>query len=422
MPKRTYITSDRFIRQRLNSDQAEMVNFKLSKPYNPFEPSRDPKKRAYTDALCRVLFNESQTMLYSQPIFPTTLPARKKIKICASKDTMSIENLAILDAPNIHNDFYINSLAWSNYKLIYLTLFNEIYSYNTESKAIKLAAKLTSDVTTEYFTSINVAKSQYWHAATSNGQLWTFDINNNHILKNITLLNASKAYVIQPTQNEHILYAAGDDNQTYCYDLRIPNPLCYTLAQGQDSTLKISGLSYNDENLVATGSQSLVNIWDIRRLDHPHCSMTRHNASVKALQFHPTNTHVIASGGGNGDGSIRIWDANNGSEKVKIDTDSQVTSVLWSYSSPNHLISTHGYSSNQVALWNVTNTSNPTQVNVQKTPHTDRVLCAAKEPQSDMFATVSADESLRLWKPAFSIKPKKTESKPSIFNRSPTIR
>ena len=78
---------------------------------------------------------------------------------------------------------------------------------------------------------------------------------------------------------------------------------------------------------------------------------------------------ILASGGGSSDRTIRFWNTVTGQALQHVDTGSQVCNLAWSKSA-NELVSTHGYSQNQVIIWRY-----PSMTQVAKlTGHTKRVL------------------------------------------------
>ena len=75
-----------------------------------------------------------------------------------------------------------------------------------------------------------------------------------------------------------------------------------------------------------------------------------------------------------------------------IDTGSQVCNLLWS-KNVNEIVSTHGYSLNQIVVWKY-----PTMDKiVTLTGHTYRVLYLAGSPDGQTVVTGAGDETLRLW-------------------------
>lgn len=90
-------------------------------------------------------------------------------------------------------------------------------------------------------------------------------------------------------------------------------------------------------------------VWSLRK-NEPVQTYTEHSAAVKALAWSPHHHGVLVSGGGTADRSLRFWNTMTGQAMQCIDTGSQVCNVAWSKHS-SELVTTHGYSYNQVILW-----------------------------------------------------------------------
>ena len=75
-----------------------------------------------------------------------------------------------------------------------------------------------------------------------------------------------------------------------------------------------------------------------------------HIAAVKAVAWSPHQSGLLATGGGTADRHIRYWNTHTGECISAYDTGSQVCNLVWS-TSVNELVSTHGYSLNQVIVW-----------------------------------------------------------------------
>ena len=102
-----------------------------------------------------------------------------------------------------------------------------------------------------------------------------------------------------------------------------------------------------------------------------------------------------------------------------MDTHSQVCALQWSQHDK-ELVSSHGYSHNQLILWKY-----PSMVKVAElTGHTSRVLHMAQSPDGTTVVTAAADETLRFWKilsGGEASKKERAAAKESILN-SMTIR
>eukprot|EP00919_Chromeraceae_sp_WS-2016_P015382 GHVR01036315.1.p1 GENE.GHVR01036315.1~~GHVR01036315.1.p1 ORF type:complete len:154 (-),score=1.55 GHVR01036315.1:96-557(-) len=77
---------------------------------------------------------------------------------------------------------------------------------------------------------------------------------------------------------------------------------------------------------------------------------------------------------------------------------SQICNLMYSKIS-NEMITTHGYSLNQINLWSSTNNWEPKSVNKVSTltGHTYRVLYLAASPSGESILTGAGDETLRFW-------------------------
>lgn len=169
---------------------------------------------------------------------------------------------------------------------------------------------------------------------------------------------------------------------------------------------EVCGLKWSFDNhyLASGGNDNKLYVWDVQagssfggggtssnRLQPLH-RFEDHIAAVKAVAWSPHHHHLLASGGGTADRHIRFWNTASGEALHKIDTSSQVCNLLWSKNSP-ELVSTHGYSLNQVNIWKYPSM----QKMATLTGHTFRVLYLAMSPDGQTIVTGAGDETLRFW-------------------------
>ncbi|KAK7235202.1 anaphase-promoting complex subunit [Aureococcus anophagefferens] len=124
----------------------------------------------------------------------------------------------------------------------------------------------------------------------------------------------------------------------------------------------------------------------------PLCSFGDHVAAVKAIAWSPHKRGSLASGAGTADRTIKFWDARTCALVDSVDTGSQVCALAWSRS-VDELVSTHGYSLNQICIWNVPSLTNYATL----TGHCRRVLYLAISPDNQTIVTGAGDETLRFW-------------------------
>ena len=106
----------------------------------------------------------------------------------------------------------------------------------------------------------------------------------------------------------------------------------------------------------------------------------------------PHQHGLLASGGGTADRCIRVWNTTTNTALSCVDTGSQVCNLVWS-KNVNELVSTHGYSQNQIIVWRYPTMSKLATL----TGHTLRVLYLAISPDGQTIVTGAGDETLRFW-------------------------
>lgn len=85
-------------------------------------------------------------------------------------------------------------------------------------------------------------------------------------------------------------------------------------------------------------------IWDLA-FSNAKDVFSEHKAAVKALAWCPWQRHLLVSGGGTADKSMKFWNTENGTLINSLDAESQVCSIVWN-KYDKELISSHGYSRN----------------------------------------------------------------------------
>jgi len=113
---------------------------------------------------------------------------------------------------------------------------------------------------------------------------------------------------------------------------------------------------------------------------------------VKAISWSYNQHGLVASGGGTADRTIKFRNTLTGETKKSWDTGSQVCNLAFSHSL-NELVSTHGFSQNEISIWDCESTKPLASL----TGHTFRVLFLAMSPDGSTVVTGSGDETLRFW-------------------------
>ncbi|KAH9411852.1 hypothetical protein HK407_03g06040 [Ordospora pajunii] len=158
------------------------------------------------------------------------------------------------------------------------------------------------------------------------------------------------------------------------------------------------GLSIDIKFLASGGNDNRLYIYDYRNLSHPIKQCSNHKAAVKAISWSPNFPNLFVSGGGTADKTIKLWDMNlvNSSKSStclikSMDYGSQICNIRWLKS--NKILSTHGYSRNDIRL------SQIPSFKIEKyfVGHKNRVIHFSCSSNEKYFASGSCDSNINFW-------------------------
>jgi cell division cycle protein 20 (cofactor of APC complex) len=316
----------------------------------------------------------------------------------------------ILDAPALVDDYYLKLLDWSCTNTLAVALGPTVYCWNGATGAIQELCTLPG--AEDYVTAVAWIKEGGVHLAvgTAGGDVQLWDAER---ARQIRSMRGHSARVGALDWNAHTLSSGSRDTSIINHDVRIRDHHVATL-QGHNA--EVCGLKWSpDGALLASGANdNALCIWDAgggggggggdARVRAPRATLTEHQAAVKALAWCPWQKNVLASGGGTADRSIKVWNAATGALLSSTDTGSQVCSLQFN-PQERELLSSHGFSQNQLCLWKF-----PTMSKLKElTGHTARVLHTAVSPDGSTVCSAAADETLRFWR-VFGEGPKKGDA------------
>jgi WD40 repeat protein len=312
----------------------------------------------------------------------------------------------VLDAPALRDDFYLKLIDWGPCHLLAVALGATLYIWEPVSGQAK-----------EIFTcpSGNYIASLKWittgghviAAGLSDGRLEIWDV---ELVKRLrTILHDSLGVMVPRigalAWNKNILSSGNRQGAIYHTDVR--QSRSYFRKIGHAHMQEICGLTWSPDGLqlASGGNDNLVNIFELRERGgklkasaNALFCFKAHQAAVKALAWCPYRSHLLASGGGTADQTIRLWQTTTGSQyRCSQRTGSAVTSLLWSPESYEELLSTHGASvaqSPQIYLWHA---ASLTQLAHLSDAHAGRILTSTCSPDASTIVTAGADENLHFW-------------------------
>ncbi|KAL4296349.1 hypothetical protein GQ457_12G032100 [Hibiscus cannabinus] len=298
----------------------------------------------------------------------------------------------VLDAPSLQDDFYLNLVDWSSQNVLAVGLGTCVYLWTaSNSKVTKLCDLGPNDsVCAVQWT----REGSYISIGTNLGQVQVWDGTQ---CKRVRTMGGHQTRTGVLAWNSRTLSSGSRDRNILQHDLRVSSDYVSKLV-GHKS--EVCGLkwSHDDRELASGGNDNQLLVWN-QHSQQPVLKLTEHTAAVKAIAWSPHQSNLLASGGGTADRCIRFWNTTNGHQLNNIDTGSQVCNLSWS-KNVNELVSTHGYSQNQIMVWKY-----PLMAKVATlTGHSLRVLYLAMSPDGQTIVTGAGDETLRFWNVFPSVK------------------
>ncbi|XP_045482996.1 fizzy-related protein homolog isoform X2 [Harmonia axyridis] len=333
--------------------------------------------------------NENKLPCSSPYSLSPLTPFSQKLLRSPHKATRKISRIPfkVLDAPELQDDFYLNLVDWSAQNVLSVGLGSSVYLWSACTSQVTRLCDLSGD--SNAVTSVSWSeRGNLVAVGTHHGYVTIWDVVAN---KQINKLQGHTARVGALAWNGDVLSSGSRDRLILQRDIRTNPTIPERKLVGHRQ--EVCGLKWSPDNqyLASGGNDNRLHVWNMQSLT-PVQTYTDHLAAVKAIAWSPHHHGLLASGGGTADRCIRFWNTLTGQPMQCVDTGSQVCNLAWSKHS-SELVSTHGYSQNQILVWKY-----PSLVQVAKlTGHSYRVLYLALSPDGEAIVTGAGDETLRFW-------------------------
>ena len=313
---------------------------------------------------------------------------------------ISIKPYKELPAPNLMDDFYLNLLDWSSKNLIAVGCTSSVILWNnnkTQSETlftydnIEQNNNQTNENINKYVSSLIWSEDgEKLGVGNSMGLVELYDINKK------TLIYSYKGHSYRVgvvSWNKNIISSGSKDYSIITRDIRCKDNEENIIRKFYGHQQEVCGLkwSFDGSQLASGGNDNNLMVWSLHS-NKPLMCNNDHIAAVKAIAWSPHQHNILASGGGTADRTIRFWNTNSFEQIFKIDTGSQVCNLVFSKSS-NELVSTHGYSLNQINIWKLPNMQKISTL----TGHSFRVLYLSLSPDGQSIVTGAGDKTLKFW-------------------------
>ncbi|KAG2276092.1 hypothetical protein Bca52824_058647 [Brassica carinata] len=378
------IYSDRFIPSRSGSNFA-LFGLEPS-------PNKEDGPGSYAGMLRTVMFGpdtpekrcrhwtETQQPVNSFSPFSGSDEASPGVSRSPVKSARNILKSAykVLDRPALQDDFYLNLVDWSAQNVLAVGLANSFICVCSVSWALR---------------------GTHLAIGTSSGTVEIWDA-----LQRIRTMEGHRLRVGALAWSSSVLSSGSRDKSILQRDIRCQEDHVSKLTGHKSEVCGIKW-SYDNRELASGGNDNKLLVWN-QHSTQPVLRYCEHTAAVKAIAWSPHLHGLLASGGGTADRCIRFWNTTTNTSLSCVDTSSQVCNLAWS-KNVNELVSTHGYSQNQIIVWKY-----PTMTKLATlTGHTFRVLYLAVSPDGQTIVTGAGDETLRFWNVFPSPKSQSRESK-----------
>lgn len=311
---------------------------------------------------------------------PIRSPASQRLMAAPPKRKRRISKVPfkVLDAPALQDDFYLNLVDWSSQNVLAVGLGSCVYLWSAcTSKVTKLCDLESSR---DHVSSVAWAqRGTHLAVGTTLGEVQLWDTIQG---KKVRTMPGHSARVGALAWTGTVLSSGSRDRLIYLRDLRQQEAYTSKLTNHKQ---EVCGLKWSFDEpafLASGGNDNNLHVIDSRNPDVPVHKFAEHTAAVKAITWSPHQHGLLASGGGTADRCIRFWNTLSGVSLNKIDTGSQVCNMAWSQNC-NEIVSTHGYSLNQIVVWRYPSMSKVATL----TGHTYRVLYLALSPDGSTAVT-----------------------------------
>ncbi len=172
------------------------------------------------------------------------------------------------------------------------------------------------------------------------------------------------------------------------HDFRTANQ---KISEYKHHTGDVCSLKWNTEKrLLATGSKDkTVALWDLTSMSsQPVRVFTNHTAPIKTIDWCPWKSHLIATGSGKSEGTVKTWDVHTGRVTESVETCSQVSSVIW-HEDKQLLLASH---EEVISAWKLPDFSKAGTLKGSR-GHRERILGMVKS-ETGLVASLGADKVL----------------------------
>nr|XP_036878231.1 cell division cycle protein 20 homolog B [Manis javanica] len=247
----------------------------------------------------------------------------------------------------LRDDYYLNILDWNFQNLVAIALGSSVYIWNGENH--NEIENIDLSLTCNYISSVSwIKEGSCLAVGTSEGEVQLWDIVTKKQIRNMV----GHLSVVGALSWNHCILSSGSRlGRVHHHDVRAAQHHVGTLCHKQ----AVCALKWSlDGRLLSSGcSDGLLTIW-------PHdpgadaqgqpLKVIPQPTAVKAMDWCPWQSSVLAVGGGGKDGHLHILDINTGQSLQTPNTGSQICSLIW-LPKTKEIATGQGIPKNDMTVW-----------------------------------------------------------------------
>ncbi|GME73555.1 unnamed protein product [[Candida] boidinii] len=257
--------------------------------------------------------------------------------------------LKVLDAPGLRNDFYCNLISWSpEYDHVAVGLGAITYIWKDAE-----GTKPLQSIATEQISCVSFSNKEYLIVGTKSGRLILYNLLLSTDVQCTKIFNQSDGICCVSWLSKNDLFYCGDDGGNIgLFHITKINDVYDIIKRSSFSSheQQICGMDVSPDTreISVGGNDNIVKIYDTSNLESPRLKFSlKHQAAVKAIAYCPWMPSLLVTGAGSKDRKIRFWHTKTGTLIDFIETEGQITSLIWSRSCK-QLVASFGFSTPDV--------------------------------------------------------------------------
>ncbi|ODV77083.1 WD40 repeat-like protein [Suhomyces tanzawaensis NRRL Y-17324] len=300
----------------------------------------------------------------------------------------------ILQAPGLRNDYYSNLVSWSKrtYRVA-VGLGAKVYWWGPDNSVRQVPL-----ATRQMVTAVSVHAQGYLLVAVVGGTIFLVDEACNSVIDTYEH-GLGTVYCFQWKSTANTFFAGDEEGNVTVF--KVGNSKIVRISTLRCNQQQVCGIVLNqDETEMAVGSNNnCCMVWDIHDLMAPTMKyILPHTAAVKALAYCPWSTSLLATGAGSRDRKIRFWHTRSGTLLNEVQTDAQITGLVWS-KFRKEIVATSGFANSSSPVL-VSVYSYPGMIPLREVPAVPnlRILSSSTSPDATSVCVAANDYTIRVYK------------------------